>query len=325
MNMKKFLSVLLALAMLLSLTLALAEDTINVGTIKGPTGMAMAGIMENNDGTYSFTVAAAPEELTAKIIKGEVDIAAVPANLASVLYNKTEGEVKLLSIISRSMLYLLEKGETIQSPADLDGKTIVMAGQGSTPEYVLNYVLKQNNINATVEFKSEHAEVISLAASDMADVVVIPEPNVTALMQKAPDFRVALNLGTCFDEAAAAAGYENARLSMSAVVVRSDLLESNPEAVKTFLTDLESSILWATGEETMPACADAIAKHGIIPAAPVALKALPNCNLTFVQGAEMEAQLTPMLQVLFDENPASVGGKLPGEDFWVVTEVPAAE
>ena len=325
MNMKKFLSVLLALAMLLSLTLALAEDTINVGTIKGPTGMAMAGIMENNDGTYAFTVAAAPEELTAKIIKGEVDIAAVPANLASVLYNKTEGEVKLLSIISRSMLYLLEKGETIQSPADLEGKTIVMAGQGSTPEYVLNYVLKQNNINATLEFKSEHAEVISLAASDMADVVVIPEPNVTALMQKAPDFRVALNLGTCFDEAAAAAGYENARLSMSAVVVRSDLLESNPEAVKTFLTDLESSILWATGEETMPACADAIAKHGIIPAAPVALKALPNCNLTFVQGAEMEAQLTPMLQVLFDENPASVGGKLPGEDFWVVTEVPAAE
>lgn len=325
MNMKKFLSVLLAMAMLLSLTLALAEDTINVGTIKGPTGMAMAGIMENNDGTYAFTVAAAPEELTAKIIKGEVDIAAVPANLASVLYNKTEGEVKLLSIISRSMLYLLEKGETIQSPADLEGKTIVMAGQGSTPEYVLNYVLKQNNINATVEFKSEHAEVISLAASDMADVVVIPEPNVTALMQKAPDFRVALNLGTCFDEAAAAAGYENARLSMSAVVVRSDLLESNPEAVKTFLTDLESSILWATGEETMPACADAIAKHGIIPAAPVALKALPNCNLTFVQGAEMEAQLTPMLQVLFDENPASVGGKLPGEDFWVVTEVPAAE
>ena len=325
MNMKKFLSVLLAMAMLLPLTLALAEDTINVGTIKGPTGMAMAGIMENNDGTYAFTVAAAPEELTAKIIKGEVDIAAVPANLASVLYNKTEGEVKLLSIISRSMLYLLEKGETIQSPADLEGKTIVMAGQGSTPEYVLNYVLKQNNINATVEFKSEHAEVISLAASDMADVVVIPEPNVTALMQKAPDFRVALNLGTCFDEAAAAAGYENARLSMSAVVVRSDLLESNPEAVKTFLTDLESSILWATGEETMPACADAIAKHGIIPAAPVALKALPNCNLTFVQGAEMEAQLTPMLQVLFDENPASVGGKLPGEDFWVVTEVPAAE
>ena len=323
--MKKFLSVLLAVAMLLSLTLALAEDTINVGTIKGPTGMAMAGIMENNDGTYAFTVAAAPEELTAKIIKGEVDIAAVPANLASVLYNKTEGEVKLLSIISRSMLYLLEKGETIQSPADLEGKTIVMAGQGSTPEYVLNYVLKQNNINATVEFKSEHAEVISLAASDMADVVVIPEPNVTALMQKAPDFRVALNLGTCFDEAAAAAGYENARLSMSAVVVRNDLLENNPEAVKTFLTDLESSILWATGEETMPACADAIAKHGIIPAAPVALKALPNCNLIFVQGAEMEAQLTPMLQVLFDENPASVGGKLPGEDFWVVTEVPAAE
>ncbi|MBR6525395.1 MAG: ABC transporter substrate-binding protein [Clostridia bacterium] len=323
--MKKFLSVLLAMAMLLSLTSALAEEVINVGTIKGPTGMAMAGIMENNDGTYAFTVAAAPEELTAKIIKGEVDIAAVPANLASVLYNKTEGEVKLLSIISRSMLYLLEKGETIQSPADLEGKTIVMAGQGSTPEYVLNYVLKQNNINAAVEFKSEHAEVISLAASDMADVVVIPEPNVTALMQKAPDFRVALNLGTCFDEAAAAAGYENARLSMSAVVVRNDLLENNPEAVKTFLTQLEESILWATSEETMPACADAIAKHGIIPAAPVALKALPNCNLTFVQGADMEAQLTPMLQVLFDENPASVGGKLPGEDFWVVMEVPAAE
>ena len=324
--MKKFLSALLVLCMVFSLSVSFAEESaIQVATLKGPTGMAMAGIMENNDGAYEFTVAGAPEELSGRIIKGEVDIAAVPANLASVLYNKTQGEVKLLSIISRSMLYLLENGETIQSPADLEGKTIVMAGQGSTPEYVLNYVLSQNDVNATVEFKSEHAEVISLAASGMADVIVVPEPNVTSLQMKAPHFRVALNLGDCFDEAAKAAGYENAKLSMSAVVVRSSLLESNPEAVSAFLSQLEESILWATNEETMAACADAIAKHGIIPAAPVALKALPNCNLTFVQGADMEAQLTPMLEVLFNENPASVGGKLPGEDFWVVLETPAAE
>ena len=321
--MKKFFSILTALCLLFSLT-AVAESTpVRVGTIKGPTGMAMAGIMENNDGAYEFTVAGAPEELSAKIIKGEVDIAAVPINLASVLYNKTQGEVKILSLISRSMLYLLEKGDTIQSPADLEGKTIVMAGQGSTPEYVLNYVLGQNGVNATVDFKSEHAEVITLAASGMADIVVVPEPNVTSLQMKDPSFRVALNLGDAFDAAAANAGYENARLSMSAVIVRTDLVNENPEAVAQFLTQLESSIAWATNEETMAACADAIAKHGIIPAAPVALKALPNVNLTFVAGADMESQVTPVLQVLFDQNPASVGGQMPGADFWAVLETAA--
>lgn len=324
--MKKFVSALLALCMVFSLSVSFAEESaIRVATLKGPTGMAMAGIMENNDGSYEFTLAGAPEELSGRIIKGEVDIAAVPANLASVLYNKTEGEVKLLAIISRSMLYLMEKGETITSPADLEGKTIVMAGQGSTPEYVLNYVLEQNNVNATVEFKSEHAEVITLAASGMADIVVVPEPNVTSLQMKDASFRVALNLGDCFDEAAKAAGYEDARLSMSAVVVRKSLLESNPDAVNAFLARLEESILWATNEETQAACAEAIVKHQIIPALPVATKALPNCNLTFVSGADMEAQLTPMLQVLFDANPASVGGKMPAADFYVVPQVPAAE
>ena len=324
--MKKIASILMALVLLLSLT-AVAEEAapVKVAALKGPTGMAMAGMMKNNADRYDFSIAAAPEELTGMIVQGQVDIAAVPSNLASVLYNKTQGEVKILSIISRSMLYVLEKGDSIQSAADLEGKTIALSGQGSTPEYVLNYVLDANKVNATLDFKAEHAEVITLAASGMADIVVVPEPNVTSLQMKDASFRVALNLGDYFDEAAKAAGYEDARLSMSAVVVRKSLLESNPDAVNAFLARLEESILWATNEETQAACAEAIVKHQIIPALPVATKALPNCNLTFVSGADMEAQLTPMLQVLFDANPASVGGKMPAADFYVAPQIPAAE
>lgn len=319
--MKKIASILMALVLLLSLT-AVAEEAapVKVAALKGPTGMAMAGMMKNNADRYDFSIAAAPEELTGMIVQGQVDIAAVPSNLASVLYNKTQGEVKILSIISRSMLYVLEKGDSIQSAADLEGKTIALSGQGSTPEYVLNYVLDANKVNATLDFKAEHAEVITLAASGMADVVVVPEPNVTALLNKAPDFRVALNLGDCFNEAAQAAGYEGAQLSMSAVIVRKELLENNPEAVQQFLADLEASVAFATTEETMDACAAACEEFGIIPAAAVARKALPNVNLTFVKGADMESQLTPMLQVLFDANPSAVGGKMPTEDFWAVLE-----
>lgn len=317
-----------ALAALMLVTLlpfaAFAEEAparLRVATLKGPTGMAMARLMEEYADEYDFTVAGAPEELTGLIVNGSVDIAAVPSNLGAVLYNKTGGQVKLLSIIARSMLYVLEKGDTIQSPADLAGKTIVTSGQGSLPEYVLNYVLSQYQVeNVTVDYKAEHTEVITLAAAGQADVVIVPEPHVTSLLTKDPSFRVALNLGDCFDEAAAAAGYAEAKLSMSAVVVRTDALENQTDAVRAFLTRLEDSVAYAADPETMEACAQAVADQGILPSAQVALKALPNCNLTFVAGADMQPQLMPLYQVLFDANPAAVGGKLPGDDYFATLD-----
>lgn len=317
--MKKMAKILLAMALVFSLILpvSLAEEApvVRVGGLNGPTGMALAHIMTENDGTYEFFMAGAPTELTARLIAGEVDIAAVPVNLGAVLYNKTEGGVRGLSLITRGMLYVLERGDSIKSIADLEDRDIVSAGQGSTPEYVMNYILETNGVKANVEYKSEHAEVTTLAVNGLADIVIVPEPHATNLLMKDSSFRVALDVTEEFAAAARKNGHEDAQLSMSVVIVRTEFYEAHPDLTAAFLKKLSASIAFAN--ENVPQAAREIAEQGIIANAAVAEKALPSCALVYVAGEEMQAQAAPLYEILFSANPASVGGKAPGEDFYV--------
>lgn len=318
--MKKMIKLLAALALAAALTLVccFAEEgdtPVRVAGLNGPTGMALAHMNAQNDGTYEFTFRGAPDQLSADIIQGNVDIAAVPINLGSVLYNKTEGGVKALSLITRGMLYVLEKGDTIHSVADLEGKTIVTAGQGATPEYAFNFILDANDVHADLEFLPEHAEVTTQAVSGLADIVLLPEPHVTNLLMKDSSFRIALDVTEEFARAAESKGYENAQLSMSVVIVRSAFLEEHPEKVEKFLSDLEASIAFAN--ENVAEAAQEIETAGIIPSAKVAETALPSCRLVFVTGADMQAQAAPLYDILFAANPASVGGKIPANDYYV--------
>lgn len=319
-EMKKFVKLLAVVLLVVSLPFVYvsaenaADVSVRVGGLKGPTGMALAHIMTENDGTYAFTLAGAPTEMTDLIIKGDVDIAAVPINLGSVLYNKTQGGIKGLSLITRGMLYVLEKGDSIKTVADLEGKNIVAAGQGSTPEYVTNYILETNGVKANVEFKSEHAEVTTLALNGMADIVLVPEPHVTNLMMKDPSYRIALDVTKEFADAAQKNGYENAQLSMSVVIVRTEFYEKHPDLVAAFMEDLAGSIAFAN--ENVEKAAQEIAAQGIIPAAAVAEKALPNCQLVFIAGEDMQAQAAPLYEILYNAKPASVGGKVPDDGFY---------
>jgi len=317
--MKKLIRTIAVLALLLSLTaVCCAAETdaapVRVAALKGPTGMAVAHMMKENDGAYAFTIETAPANVNALIISGQVDIAAVPINAGAVLYSKTEGGVKALSLITRGMLYVLEKGDSIQSVADLAGKTIVTAGQGATPEYVMNYILETNQVDAQMEFLSEHAEVVAQALKGSADIVLLPEPQVTNLLMKDTAYRKALDITELFADAAQKNGQENAQLSMSVVVVRRDFLESRPDAVAKFMEDLAASIAFAN--ENVAEAAQEIAELEIIPAAAVAEKALPSCTLVFVAGEDMQSQAAPLYDILFAANPASVGGKAPDEAYY---------
>lgn len=315
--MKKLIRLIAILALAAALPmLSMAEDTpVRVAALKGPTGMALAHMMTENTGDYAFTLAGAPDELTGQIIAGNVDIAAVPINLGAVLYNKTQGGVKGLALITRGMLYVLEKGDTVHSVQDLNGKTIVTAGQGATPEYVMNYILEANNTQATLDFKSEHAEVTTLALSGMADIVLVPEPHATTLRMKDESYRVALDVTEEFAKAAQQNGYPDAQLSMSVVIVNSAFLAEQPEKVAAFMRALEASIAFANDNTAQ--AAQEIAAQGVIPSAAVAEKALPSCRLVFVTGEDMAAQAAPLYEILASAKPASVGGKAPDEAFYV--------
>ena len=319
--MKNMFKIIAVLLLIVSLPfVCAAENTadkavVRVAALQGPTGMSVAHMMTENDGSYELTLVAAPAEVNALVISGQVDIASVPINVGAVLYNKTEGGVTALALTTRGMLYVLEKGDTIHSVQDLEGKTILYAGQGATPEYVTEYILSTFGVNAALETEAEHAAVASKAIEGLADIVLLPEPMVTNVLLKAPDFRVALDVTEAFAEAAEQNGTADAQLSMSVVIARKEFAQAHPDLVAAFMEDLEASIAFAN--ENVAQAAQEIAALGIIPAAKVAEKALPSCRLVFVSGEDMQAQAAPLYEILFSANPASVGGKVPDEAYYL--------
>ncbi len=249
------------------------------------------------------------------IVAGNVDIAAVPTNLAAVLYNRTKGAVQMLAINTLGVLYVLEKGDTVHAAKDLAGKTITTAGQGAVPEYALNYILKANGItDADVVYKSEHNEVSTLAASGMADLVMLPQPMATALLMKDAGFRVALDITQAFAEAAETQGKAGTVLSMGALVVQKAFAQDEPDKLAAFLEEYGLSVAFVN-EEPKKAAVNIVAA-GILPNEAVAEQAIPLCNIVFVTGQAMQDSIDPLMAILFEADPKAVGGAVPDAGFY---------
>lgn len=314
--LRKIVSLMIALA-LLALPIALAEDAaVRVGALKGPTAMGMVQMMQDKADAYEFTLAAAPDEVVPLLVKGDLDIAAVPANLGAVLYNNTDGAVRVLAVNTLGVLYIVERGDTIHSVEDLRGRTLVSAGKGSTPEYALNYILKGNGLDPeqdlTIEYKSEHAECLAAMLQDDSVVAMLPQPFATVAQAKAGDMRVALDLNAEWDALQADAEAPSGLIT-GVAVARADFIEQNPEAVERFMADYAESVAFT--QENVADAAALIGQFDIFDAA-VAEKALPLCNIVFIAGDEMKAKLGGYLAELFAQDAAAVGGALPGEDFY---------
>ena len=308
-------ALLLSAVMLLSLSscaVASAEPT-RVVALKGPTGIGLAKMIADADSQWAFTLAGSPDEIVAAIASGSADIAAAPTNLAATLYNKLNGGVRLLALNTLGVLHILEKGDGITSAADLEGRTITISGQGAMPEYVLNYILEKNDVRAVVEFKAEHAELATLAAAGELDLVMLPEPFATSIATQNPDFRYALDVTELFNEAAATDA-SGAVLSMGCVIARTEFADQHPDIIESFLKAQEGSIQFA--KDQPEEAARLTQEAGVMPSAAVVLKALPGTNLTFIAGQAMKDSVEPLYRILFDANPASVGGKLPEADFY---------
>ena len=285
---------------------------IKVGMLKGPTGMGAAWLMEQSElgltlNSYEFTVAGAADEITGQLIQGGIDIAALPTNAISALYNKTEGKIVCLGVNTLGVLYILENGETISTIADLNGKTILASGKGSTAESVINHLLAENGVDAEIYWASEHTEAATLAITGEYDIVMLPEPFVTNVMTKNENLRVALNLSEEWNKLTGEV------LTMGGIAVRREFLEQNPKAVAEFVKDYGMSIAF-TNEN--PAEAGVLIEKFGIAAASVAESAIPRCNIVWLSGEDYKTVLKNFLGVLFEANPASIGGNLPDEDFY---------
>lgn len=292
-----------------------AEAPVRVGALKGPTAMGMVQMMRDCGG-YDFTIAASADELTPALVTGSIDIAAIPANLAAILYKNTDGEIRTLAINTLGVLYIVERGESVHSVEDLRGKTLYTAGKGSTPEYALNYILRGNGLDPaadlTIEYKSEHAECLAALMSDPSAVAMLPQPFATVAQAKSEDMRIALDL-TCEWDALQKGSEVPSAMITGVVVARASWMDAHPQAVRDFLDAYAESIEFS--QTHVSDAAALIGEYDIFDAA-VAEKALPYCNITFISGSEMRSLLSGYLAELYAQDPASVGGSLPDENFY---------
>lgn len=316
--MKYKFSALIAIMLALTLSVGCAAETVRVAALKGPTAMGMVAMMRDGGNRYEFTLAASADEVTPLLIQGKLDIAAVPANLAAVLYNNTEGSVRVLAVNTLGVLYVVERGNSIESVSDLKGRTLYAAGKGSTPEYALNYILRGNGLDPaadlTIEFKSEHAECVAALLNDPDAVAMLPQPFATVAQARAEDMRIALDLTREWDALQADSDAPSAMIT-GVVAARTEFVEQYPDAVHDFLTAYEASVQF-TQSNTAEAAA-LIGEYDIFDAA-VAEKALPYCNIVFISGEKMREMLSGYLAELYAQDPASVGGALPDEAFYFV-------
>ena len=301
---------------------ALEGATIRLGGLKGPTSMGMVKMLSDSEAgetvnTYEFTMAGSADELTPKLLQGELDILAVPANLGSILYNNSDGAVQMLAVNTLGVIYIVEKGgETVTDWESLKGQTIYATGKGSTPEYALNYLLTQYGLDpatdVTVEWKSEPSEVVAQMAAQDHVVAMLPQPFVTVAQGKFPDLKVAMSLTEQWD-----ALDNGSQFITAGLIVRTQFAQENPEALAAFLEEYSASTQFIN--ENVAEGAQLVGQYEIVEAA-VAEKAIPYCNIVCIAGSEMETMTTGYLQTLYDQNPQAVGGQMPGEDFFYVAE-----
>lgn len=315
--MKRIVAMLTAAVMLFSLAAFAAcskkqDDTeIRIAALKGPTGMGMVKLADKqNYPNYTVSIEASPDALNPQIISGEVDVAAVPVNLASVLYNKLDGDISVLAVSTLGVLYVVEAGSEVNSVADLAGKTVYATGQGATPEYILNYLLDKNGVAGSVEvnYVGEHAALATMLADGSAEIGMLPEPNVTSTLAGNDNLRIALNLTEEWNKVC------STELVQGVVIARKSFVNEHPEAIEQFLREYEKSSAFVN--ENIDEAAKLIVDAGILGNVEIAKKAIPNCNISFSKGEAMHKAVEGMLTVLFEANPKSIGGKLPDKDFY---------
>lgn len=323
--MKKVLALMTALVLVCGLcAFANAEEkvTIRLGGLKGPTSMGMVKLLDDAEkgltaNAYEFQMAGSADELTPGILKGDLDILAVPANLGAILYRNSEGAVQMAAVNTLGVIYIVEKGgESVKSLEDLKGKTIYATGKGSTPEYALTYLLSQHgldiNTDVIMDWKSEPTEVVAQMAMEEVSVAMLPQPFVTVAAGQLENLRVAVDLTGEWN-----ALDNGSQFVTAGLIIRKAFAQEHPEALKAFLQEYAASTAYTN--DSPSEAAQLIEKYGIVKAA-VAEKAIPYCNIVCITGEAMKQMVTGYFEVLFAQNPKAVGGELPGDDFFLIYE-----
>ncbi len=294
------------------------QAKVTIAGLAGPTSMGMIKMisekaLNSNAFEVSYEIANAPDTLTGKLISGEVQIAALPTNAAAVLYNKTEGKIQLLAQNTLGVLYLVGKDSAgITSLKDLKGKTIALSGSGGVPQYATEYILDKAGVkdSVTLNYLTDHASTAQTLLAGDTELAILPQPFVSQVLTKDPSMKILIDLNKEWDVASEGSSV----LSMGCLVVNKTFADANPEFVAEFLKQYEASVKFIN--ENPKDAAVMVADAGIVPSAEIAEKAIPYSNIVFKDAVSAKTEINGFLKVLYDFNPASVGGKMPDDGFF---------
>jgi len=297
---------------------AINHPVVRVGTLKGPTGMGMVRLMDQSEKgetalDYTFEILDSPDELVSKIISGEVDVAAVPTNVALLLYNKTEGKVMVTAVNTLGVLSLLENGNEIHQISDLKNKTVYVSGKGASPDFILQFLLKEAGlvINQDVElaYNLQHADLAAAMVEGDVAIGLLPQPHVTTAMMKNPELRIAVDMTSVWEET-----NDGNQLAMGVLVAQTEFARTNKETLNLFLEEYKASVTYVN--ENMDEAAMLIETTGILPNAAIAKQAIPLSNIVYMDANEARPFLDAYYEVLYDFEPNSIGGKLAEDAFY---------
>lgn len=301
-----------------------ADDTVvRVASLKGPTSLGLLFLMDKAEkgetsNAYEFQMATGADEILPLMVKGDLDIALIPANVASILYHKTQGGVEVIDINTLGVLYMVSGENDLTDFTDLKGKTIYLTGKGTTPDYVLQYLLTANGMSVddvTLEYKSEATEVASVLAEDPPAIGLLPQPFVTAACMQNDALKVIFDLNEEWNKIQ---GVSGSSMVTGVTVVRKEFLEEHEDAVKSFMEEHKASAEAINADPTTGAALAVEAQ--IVAKEPIAQKAIPGCNITYMDKADMKQALSGYLDVLFHQDSLSIGGGLPESDFYYDAE-----
>lgn len=288
------------------------DEPMDIATLNGPTGMGMTKVIHDASENYNIDIYQSPDEITGKIISGELEVACVPSNLASVLYNKTDKNISLIGVNTLGVLYIVENGETVQSIEDLKGTTILASGQGSSPEYILTEILSAAGLkvgeDVQVKYLANHTEVINALLAGESTVALLPEPHVTIAKNQSEQLRTALDLNEAWEN------QEKTNLPMGVIIARKDYVDAHPEEMSKFIEDYKASVEFVNNQSEE--AAQMMKEVGLFEKPELAVSAIPNCHIVFEKGKDAKSDLETFYTILQNVNPKAIGGNMPDEGFY---------
>lgn len=294
------------------------DVAIRIGVLRGPNGMGMSYLMEENsldayETSYQISFLASADKLATRFTRGDLEFATLPTTVAANLYKETNGEIQLLGVNMLGGFYLVENGTSIQTISDLKNLELSSSSRPATAQYVLEHLLEANAIEENeqpkVNYVVDNLKLSSAIVSGEIDIAMLPEPFLSTLLQRNKGLRVALDLSEEWQDV-----YGDSILPMGCLVVNKEFALKNPESIARFIQHYKTSVEYVNKNQKEAGLL--IEKHKLLNNARQATNSIDRSQITWIDASEVQEDVLKYLEIFLESDKNIIGGEVPDEEFF---------